>query len=74
VASDLTTFDPEVLEQFLGAVVVLTSEGETLFWDRGAEILFGFSREEALRRSIFDLVIPPERATETREPEPDANG
>src|SRR5207245_3128070 len=62
-----TTSDSEVLEEVLGALVVLTPEGEVLSWNRGAEILFGYSREEALRRSIFDLVIPPERAAETRE-------
>src|SRR5207245_3640553 len=67
VTADLTTIDSEVLEEVLGALVVLTPEGEVLSWNRGAEILFGYSREEALRRSIFDLVIPPERAAETRE-------
>ncbi|PYQ50623.1 MAG: hypothetical protein DMF78_15215 [Acidobacteria bacterium] len=67
MTADLTTIDSEVLEEVLGALVVLTPEGEVLSWNRGAEILFGYSREEALRRSIFDLVIPPERAAETRE-------
>lgn len=65
--SDLTTLDPDVLAQVVGALVVMTPEGEILPWDRGAEILFGFSPEEALRRSIFDLVIPADRAPETRE-------
>src|SRR6266550_266007 len=59
--------DPEVLDQFVGALVVLTPEGEIVSWNRGAELLFGYSQEEALRRSIFDLVIPPDRAAETRE-------
>src|SRR5258707_10991292 len=65
--SDLTTLDPDVLAQVVGALVVMTPEGEILSWDRGAEILFGFSPEEALHRSIFDLVIPADRAAETRE-------
>ena len=65
--SDLTTLDPDVLAQVVGALVVMTPEGEIVSWDRGAEILFGFSAEEALHRSIFDLVIPADRAAETRE-------
>jgi len=67
VTSELTTLDPDVLDQVLGALVVLTPEGEILSWNRGAELLFGYSRDEALGHSIFDLVIPPDRATETRE-------
>src|SRR6266498_3307757 len=65
--SDLTTLDPDVLAQVVGALVVMTPEGQVVSWDRGAEILFGFSPEEALQRSIFELVIPADRAAETRE-------
>jgi two-component system cell cycle sensor histidine kinase/response regulator CckA len=65
--SDLTTLDPDVLAEVVGALVVMTPEGEIVSWDRGAEILFGFSPEEALHRSIFELVIPASRAAETRE-------
>src|SRR5260221_14073394 len=64
---DLPTLDPDVLAEVVGAVVVMTLEGEVVSWDRGAEILFGFSPAEALGRSIFDLVIPPDRTAETRE-------
>ncbi|HXB55917.1 MAG TPA: PAS domain S-box protein [Vicinamibacteria bacterium] len=64
---DPPTIDPEVLQHFIGALVVVTPEGEILSWNRGAEILFGYSEQEATHRSIFDLIIPPERATETRE-------
>ena len=65
--SDQTPLALDVLEHLVGAVVVLTPEGEILSWDHGAESLFGFSAQEALRRSIFDLVIPPDRTAETRE-------
>ncbi len=67
MAADPTTLGPDVLAQFMGALVVITPEGEIVSWDGGAEILFGFSAEEALRRSIFDLVIPAHRTAETRE-------
>ena len=65
--SERTTLSPDVLEHLVGAVVVLTPEGEILSWDHGAESLFGFTREEALSQSVFDLTIPPDRAAETRE-------
>ena len=64
---DPTPLGPEVLDQILGALVVLRPEGEILSWNHGAEVLFGYATGEARGRSIFDLVIPPERAAETRE-------
>jgi len=67
MASDLTALTPEILELLVGAVVVLTPDGQVVSWDHGAEILYGFTREEALQRSLFDLVIPPGRAAETRD-------
>jgi len=67
VSSGATPFDPELLEQFLGALVMLTPEGTVLSWNRGAEILYGYSSPEAIGRSIFDLIIPPELAEETRD-------
>ena len=38
-----------------------------LFWNQGAETIFGYSSDEAVGRSIFDLVIPPDRVAETRQ-------
>jgi PAS domain S-box-containing protein len=67
VTVDTTTLDPEVLDQILGALVVVTPEGEILSWNRGAEVLFGYSAYEARGQSIFDLIIPPARVAETRE-------
>jgi PAS domain S-box-containing protein len=67
MSSDPTTLDPELLDQFLGALVMLTRRGEVLSWNHGAELLYGYRAEEVLRRSIFDLIIPAERAAETRD-------
>jgi protein-histidine pros-kinase len=64
--SDVTTLDPAILDEILGALVVVTPEGEIVSWNRGAEVLFGYTADEAVRRSIFDLIVPPERADETR--------
>jgi PAS domain S-box-containing protein len=59
--------DPEVVEQILGALIVIAPEGEILSWNRGAEALFAFPAADALGRSIYDLIVPAERAAETRE-------
>ena len=66
MSSNPTTLDPELLEQFLGALMTLTPEGQILSWNRGAEVLYGYSAEQALGLSIFDLIVPSDRAEETR--------
>jgi PAS domain S-box-containing protein len=35
-------------------------DGTTIFWNEGSHQLYGYSREEALGRSLLDLIIPPE--------------
>jgi protein-histidine pros-kinase len=40
------------------AVVILTSRGEILHWDAGAEALFGFAPADAVGRSLLDLIVP----------------
>ena len=57
----------DIVEGFLGALVVFTPEGLVLSWNSGAESLFGYTSQEAEGRSLFELVIPPDRVAETRE-------
>jgi PAS domain S-box-containing protein len=59
--------DGSLVEELLGALIILTPPGEISFWNRGAEALCGYASEEALNRSLFDLIIPADRAEETRE-------
>ncbi|MBN2719621.1 MAG: PAS domain-containing protein [Proteobacteria bacterium] len=47
----------QILEETSDAVVVSDREGMILFWNRGAENLFGHPQEHALGRSL-DLIIP----------------
>jgi protein-histidine pros-kinase len=54
-------------EEFLGALLSLTAEGEVLSWNRGAESLFGFTASQALHRSLLDLILPPQGAERLRE-------
>ncbi|HVO84244.1 MAG TPA: PAS domain S-box protein [Syntrophobacteria bacterium] len=47
----------EVLERARDAVIVADRDGLVRFWNEGAERIFGYSRDEALGRSL-DLIIP----------------
>jgi PAS domain S-box-containing protein len=60
-------FDDSLIQEFLGALITLTPEGEVLSWSQGAEAICGYAADEALNRSLFDLVIPAGRVEETRE-------
>jgi PAS domain S-box-containing protein len=46
-----------LLEQTHDAIVVWEFPGTIIFWNRGAERLYGFSREEAIGRSSHDLLL-----------------
>jgi PAS domain S-box-containing protein len=59
---------PEALaDEFLGAVVLLTAQGEVLSWNRGAESLFGFTAAEALHRPLVNLILAAQEADRLRE-------
>ncbi|TAK08389.1 MAG: PAS domain S-box protein, partial [Candidatus Manganitrophaceae bacterium] len=63
--SDKNPSPEEILEASPDAIITMSQKGEIFSWNRGAEIIFGFAREEALGRSIYDLIIPPDRKKET---------
>jgi PAS domain S-box-containing protein len=52
---------PHVAVQGYGA------DGTTRFWNMASERLYGYSREEAVGRSLLELIIPPEMRPEVRE-------
>ena len=49
---------PLVLDTALDGVVVMGTDGLVMDWNRPAETIFGWSREEAVGRPLADLVIP----------------
>jgi PAS domain S-box-containing protein len=44
------------------AVLVLDHRGRVVEWNRAAELIFGFEREEVLDRRVRDLIVPPDQA------------
>ncbi|MDQ1636791.1 MAG: hypothetical protein QOF62_130 [Pyrinomonadaceae bacterium] len=44
--------------------MALSSSGEVVYWNKGAEHTFGYSRDEALGRQLSELIIPADRLEE----------
>ncbi len=59
-------FDRLLLAEIPDAVMITTPEGEVVYWNRGAEAVFGYRAEEAVGRSVDELVVPPDRLEEER--------
>ncbi len=48
------------------ALIALSPEGEVLSWNNGAQTMFGYTSAEAVGRSLYDLIVPPDQLGETR--------
>lgn len=49
-----------IVEQTRDAIIGLDPEGRITSWNRGAQVLFGHSAEEAIGQSVESLVVPPD--------------
>jgi PAS domain S-box-containing protein len=56
------------------AVVVTTSEGIVVHWNRAATVLFGYEASEVLDRNLSDLVVPAHEEAQHRQSLTDAMG
>ena len=68
----VATFDLEhvaswVLDALPRAVIVSDVDGRIVAWNSRAEVTFGRSRAEALGRSVYDVVVPPENRARVEE-------
>lgn len=48
------------------ALIAISPDGVVLFWNQGAQSIFGYTCEEAVGRPELDLIIPDDRVDETR--------
>lgn len=56
-----------LLQKVLDAVVVMRRDGTVADWNGCAEVTFGWTREEAIGRSMNELIVPPQhRAAHSR--------
>ncbi len=51
-------FLESVLENAGDAITVADDSGRIIYWNRGAERIYGWSKEESLGRGIADLLLP----------------
>src|SRR5256885_2741999 len=57
-------FDKFLLDESPDAVIATSRDGKVLYWSKGAEAVFGYTRAEAVGRALNDLIVPPERVDE----------
>ena len=46
------------------ALVLLTDNGEIIFWNKAAEHIFGYKADEAMGRVLLDFLVPERYRTE----------
>lgn len=65
-----------ILRSSADAILTLTVDGEVLSWNQGAEAMFGYSEQNAIGRSVSDLILGDEerRAFIPFNPERHGNG
>jgi two-component system sensor histidine kinase/response regulator len=49
-----------LLDSAMDAVICMDNQGRVLIWNARAAEMFGYSEEQALGRTIADLIVPPE--------------
>jgi len=60
------SFAGSLVEESPDALIALSPEGTILYWNRGAHTIFGYSRDEAVGRSIESLIVPSDMREEAR--------
>src|SRR5437868_449850 len=65
MAPPATRIDSDsLLDDFADALIAVSATGKVLFWSRGAEEMFGFTRGEAMGKSLVEKVVPAENREE----------
>jgi protein-histidine pros-kinase len=59
-----TDFDKLLLDESPDAIIATTPEGKVMYWSKGAQDMFGHSAVEAVGRSLYEIIVPPERKNE----------
>jgi PAS domain S-box-containing protein len=56
-----------ILEAAVDAIITIDHEGKIQAWNRAAEEMFGYKREEVINREMAELIIPPDLRTAQRQ-------
>jgi len=65
-------FPIRLLEEAPDAIVAISPDGRILHWNRAAEVMFGYLQDEAMGRSLVDLIVPADHADEEHQLRDDA--
>ena len=57
-------FDRMALDEAPDAVIIISLQGVVQHWSAGAQVMFGYTRAEAIGQSLHDLIVPPDRVEE----------
>jgi protein-histidine pros-kinase len=56
----------QLWEENPDAILAIAPDGTVLYWNRAAETIFGYARDEAMGRPLTELIIPADRLEEER--------
>jgi PAS domain S-box-containing protein len=65
-AMAMTTFDAAISDAAPDALLGATPDGKVVHWNRAAEALFGYTRDEALGRPLQALIVPDNQVADWR--------
>jgi protein-histidine pros-kinase len=60
------SFAELLVDESPDALIALDLEDRVLFWNRGAEVLFGYTAQEAIGRPLHDLITPDDQRLKAR--------
>src|SRR6202042_2251237 len=60
VQMSVKDYERLVVRETPDALFVLSPDNRVVYWNSGAEHTFGYTSEEALGRTVSELVVPPE--------------
>src|SRR4026209_606087 len=48
----------ELFDETPDAILAVHADGSVLHWNRAAEVMFGYTRDEAMGKKLTDLIVP----------------
>src|SRR5918994_6229797 len=48
------------------ALIAVAPDGTVLFWNAGAEAVYGYTKAEAIGNRLYDLIVPPDLVQESK--------
>ena len=65
-------FTSVLLDETPDAMVAISPDGKVLHWNRAAETIFGYARDEAVGHPLADLIVPKDRTDDERRSQQEA--